>query len=247
MRKVFKTWVLLCMVFLLALPMEVHADGGYQVILQDDADLLTEGEEAELITLMKSVTEYGNAAFVSVSTNYASTDSFAENFYYSNFGNQSGVVFIIDMDNRNIWIETDGAIKKRIDKDYAEVITDNTYQYATNGDYFECARQSYLQIQTLLEGGRIAQPMKYICNVLLALSVAMIINFLVMRAQAANKAPKKNARLEAVYHYCDLIDPQAIYMRQERKYSPQSSGGGGRSGGGGGGGGGSSSGGGHSF
>lgn len=87
--------------------------------------------------------------------------------------------------------------------------------------------------------------MKYICNALMALSLAFIINFLVMRAQASGRAPKKADRLAAMYHYCDIKNPSVDYYRSSRRYSPQSSG---RSGGGGGGGGGGgSSGGGHSF
>ncbi|MBQ7774732.1 MAG: TPM domain-containing protein [Lachnospiraceae bacterium] len=247
MRKLGKyLCMMLCLAFLL-LPMNVQAEGNYIVLIEDDADLLTEEQEAQLKLLMQDITAYGNVAFKSVNVNYASTDSYAENFYYSNFGTRSGAVFIIDMDNRNIWIETDGAVQRRIDANYAEVITDNIYMYATDGDYYECAAQAYTQMYTLLEGGRIAQPMKYICNGLMAISLAMIINFLIMRVQAANRAPGKEARLDALYHYCDLEDTRATFVHSTRVYSPKSSGGGSGGGGGRGGGGGGSSGGGHSF
>lgn len=235
----------ICLLVFLLFPLEGKAAGNYKVILEDDADLLSPEEEAALKEDMQGISEYGNVAFKSVQVNSSNTDAFAERYYYSTFGTESGIVFIIDMDNRNIWIESDGAIEKRIDKDYAEVITDNIYRYATEGDYYECGRQAYVQILTLLDGGRIAQPMKYICNGLLAISLALIINFLIMRAQASSRGVSMNARMDAAYHYCDLEDSKIVFLHKTKVYSPRSSGSSG--GGGGGGGGGGSSGGGHSF
>ncbi len=155
----------------------VNSDTGYQIFVEDEAELLTEGQRRELAEEMKKITAYGNAAFVTTQSNASSTESFARSYYRSRFGTDSGTVFVIDMDNRNIWIHSDGEVYKVITSAYADTITDNVYRYAANGDYYGCASEAFHQIDALLQGQRIAQPMKYISNALLAVILAMLANF----------------------------------------------------------------------
>lgn len=210
----------------------------YEVIIEDQADLLTDAEEADLLEDMKPITEYGNVAFVSISENsYYSTETFAREFYRSYFGKSSGTVFVIDMDERYIWIHSDGAVYKRITTSYANTITDNVYSYASDQEYYNCASDAYEQIYTLLEGGRIAQPMKYICNLLLAVILALLINFFIVMWYSRSKKASTSELLTGIYHKVDILNPTVTHTHQTKRYSPQSSGsgGGGRSGGGGGG------------
>lgn len=113
-----------------------NPDSGYEVILDDEADLLTTSQEQDLVEDMKPITAYGSVAFVSVDQNSSSTASFARNYYYDLFGSGSGTIFVIDMDNRNIYIFSNGAVYQTIIDTKAEVITDNTYRYASNEDYY---------------------------------------------------------------------------------------------------------------
>ncbi len=89
-----------------------NPDTGYQVYVEDEAELLTEAERRELSQAMEEITAYGNAAFVTTRENSRSTERFARNYYTDRFGTDSGTVFVIDMDNRMIWIHSDGAIYK---------------------------------------------------------------------------------------------------------------------------------------
>ncbi len=225
-------------------------DTGYQAIIDDQADLLTPTQEEVLLSDMKPITVYGSVAFVSVDVNNSSTASFAQNYYYDLFGSGSGTIFFIDMDNRNIYIFSHGAIYETITDTKAEVITDNVYRYASDADYLGCAKEAFLQIHTLLEGGRIAQPMKYISNALLALILAFLINFgLVILASGVHRSSAKSILRSAKTSFTNTA-PDIIFQNETQRYDPvesSSSGGssgGSRSSGGGGGGGG---GGGHSF
>lgn len=250
-----RKWICIPVVLLFFLwinPMEGYAAEGYQLIIDDRAELLTQAEEAALELDMQGITEYGNVAFLTVDDNYASTaENYAKGFYRNHFGRESGAVFLIDMNNRKIWIVCEGSISRIIDNDYTEVITDNIYTYASREEYYTCAQKAFEQIYTLLEGGKIAQPMKYISNALLALGIALIINFLILRKSMGKVALSEEELLENVAHKYILKNKNLTVTNVTRVYSPPSSGssgggGGGSRGGGGSFGGGGSSGG-HSF
>lgn len=222
----------------------------YVVIMEDDADLLTGEEEAELAEKMESITGWGNAAFKTIGENSTSTERYIEEYYREIFGRDSGTVFLIDMDNRNIWIKNDGRISRIITNSYSDTITDNCYRYASKGDYFDCAMEVFEEIETLLSGSRIAQPMKYVSNAFLAVILALLINYFLMRRISGNRGPKEHEMLKGMKYRYSLTDARAEYLSQTKKYDPISTDSGSDSGGssgGGGGGGSSGSGGGHSF
>lgn len=227
---------------------------GYQVWVEDKAELLTEEQLLLLFQIMEPITEYGNAAFVSVRSNSHSTEDFARSYFKKRFGTDSGTVFVIDMDHRKIWIHSDGTIYKTITAANANTVTDNVYRYASNGDYYGCAEEAFEEIYKLLKGQRIARPMKYISNLLLALSLSLLANFGLIIGFTRPQKPGNNILLSHIYrkfHYSKL---KAVRTYQNKVYDPASSrggsGGGGSSGGGSGGGGSGGSsggGGGHSF
>ena len=91
------------------------------------------------------------------------------------------------MYNRRIEIFSDGAIYKTITRTRANEITDNIYQYATQGDYYMAAKKTFEQMEIILEGGRIATPMKYATNAAFAIGIVLIINFIIITAQRKKK------------------------------------------------------------
>ena len=188
------------LVMQLVMPFGVKADGtpdgvvytdagtGYCVVINDQEDLLTEDEESRLLEQMKDLTRYGNAVFVSCSqTEYSDTADYAKNWYFEYFGNESGTTLMIDMGQRMIAMYSAGANYKVIGREEGYVITDNIYTYASKGDYYGCAQSAFEQVGTLLLGGEIARPMKYINNALLALILSVLINYGIISAQAAKR------------------------------------------------------------
>ena len=225
-----------------------NPDTDYRIILEDDAGLMSREELTQLSTQMLDITAYGNAAFKSVSSNYLSASRFAEEYYHELFGQQSGTLFLIDMDNREIYIFSDGAVYRTITGSYADTITDNVYRYASEGSYYLCASRAFEQINTLLAGRKIAQPMKYISNALLALIIAALINYFIVRVTSRGTKPAASEILQASPSNFAFRNPKKHLTSQTKVYSPSGGGGGGHSGGGHGGGGGhSGGGGGHRF
>lgn len=145
------------------------------------AELLTNEEEQKLMERMKPLTEYGNIAFISSNNGvYHSTSVLADSVYHQMFGTQSGTIFLIDMYNREIYVFSDGSNYNIITKSKAYLITDNVYRYATNEEYYKCADEAFKQINTLLDGKKILEPMRYITNVLIAITVAFFSTFIFM-------------------------------------------------------------------
>lgn len=212
------------------------AETGYIAILWDDADLLTDEEEEWLINDMMPITAYGHVVFSSDYQDEMSTDYWAEEVLriVCNSG-ESGIIFEIDMTNREIFIYSDGEIHKTVTTSYAYSITDNVYRYATDGRYYDCASRAFLQVYSLLGGKSIAQPMKHINNVLLAAAFGLLINFIMLNIK--KKKNNKNAAKEAIIFNGSITALNIIPGQLHRVYNPpkSSSSGGGRSGGGGGG------------
>lgn len=225
------------------------ADSGYSLLLDDGADFFTPEQEELLTAQMEEITEFCNVAVVTTtySGGYSSTENYTVAYYENWFGSgTNGVIFVIDFDKREIYLVSEGSARKTISNSRAYTITDNTYTYATDGDYYSCTSKTLEQVNILMQGGRIAQPMRYICSALLALILALLINYFIVMFLSRSRKADVNKVLEGTYTSVNLSDASAVFRNQTRTYSPQSSGGG-HSGGGGGGGGGGHSGGGHSF
>lgn len=244
--------ILLCLALIFLFNVHIKAisidtDTNYKLIIEDDANLLNENEINKLQEKMQPLTKYGNIIFKTTNENkYFSTSNYASNYYHNNYGKESGTLFLIDMDNRIIYIFSDGLNYKTITKSKAEIITDNVYRYATRGNYYECAEKAYDQINTLLDGGKIAEPMRHISNALIAMVISFSISFLYV----VLKTRLKKSQVEEIISKSNVSFKVDNVVGKKsgthRKYSPvssSSSGGGGSFSGGGSSGGG----GGHSF
>ena len=229
---------------------------GYEVWIEDPERLISDAEKSKLVQDMIPLTEYGNVAFVSCNEYSQSTASFAKNWYYNKYQNDSGTAFVIDMGNRNIYIVSAGAVYKTVTKGYANTITDNVYLYATRGDYYSCAANAFEQEYSLLEGGRIARPMKHITNALVAIILAILINYILAMYQRRGKETPVQATFAATTFATLTSNVNSSRVIKEIRYLESDDddegggffgGGGGFSGGGFSGGGFSGGGGGHSF
>lgn len=108
----------------------VNPDSGYEALIEDDAELIAEADYEKLLDVMKQITVYGNVMLKTINSNTTSTESYVRRLYNQKYGSDSGTIFIIDMDNRNIWIHSNGKIYSTITSSYADTITDNVYRYA---------------------------------------------------------------------------------------------------------------------
>ena len=219
----------------------------YKIYMNDEQDLLSSSEEKELLDYMLPITDYGNVAFMT--TEIASNDyeGATGDIYHNLFGNESGVIFLIDMNHRQLVIFSDGAVYKVITKSYANTITDNVYRLAGKGDYFGCACEAFYEIGSLLIGNKIAQPMRHITNALLAITLSALILYFITRQVSKQRSAETSEILSAIGATVNFSHGKSTYTRRNKVYNPHtSSDSDSRGGGFGGGGGGGSSGGGGS-
>ncbi len=218
------------------------------IVIDDQADLLTDDQEAKLRDEMSKLTEFGKVVFLTTDNNSGSATGYAQNFYSVKFSNNTdGVIFIIDMSNREIYFLSCGSLRNKLTNAKGRSITDNIYKYASRKEYYECASKAFSQAYTILTNGRIAEPMRFLSAFFVALTTSTFIGFAIaylgFRLKRASLAEEmKNNKLSfAIRNF------SAVKTGTHMVYSPVSESSGGSSGGGGGGGGGGFSGGGHSF
>ena len=251
--QVVRFLVPLALAFVCLLPRPALATGRF--VVSDSAELLSATELATLQDDYARLTDYLDVAFVTCATNPASTESFAQTFVEQTFGQDAAVAFVIDMDNRMLYVYANHAGLQTISEADARAITDNIYTLASNGDYYACTQAAFEQILAKCEGGRIARPVKHITNALIALVLGTLANFfLAMRSRAGTTRRKRKkaalARTEALPKFLIFTKVTRTVTHHIHSGSGGSGfgGGGGRSGGGGGfGGGGRGGGGGHRF
>lgn len=201
-----------------------NEETGYQIMICDDALLLTEEEEIALKEVMKAFTSYGHAVFVTVDSNPISTEYYAELWYQEFFSYENGMIFLIDMDNRVLTIYCEGDVADVITDAYATTITDNVYRYASNEEYYLCAGTAFSQACTLLNAGNIMQPMKYISNALLAMLLSLLILFGYVSYYSRIKQPSDDKLLERIHKQFSHSKPIVTLTNETKTYSPQSSG-----------------------
>ena len=198
----------------------------YNVIIEDDADLLSIEEEKELQNDMKDLTEYGNILFKSIDKNtFISTAGYAEDYYIKTCGRTNGTLFLIDMDKRNIYIYSYGDSYKVITTAKAETITDNIYKLASNKEYYACAQKAYSQINSVFKGEKIAEPMKYISNALIAMMIALFMNFSIFTIATKTRRTGEKKLIQETERFFEHTMPEVEKSGSHREYSPQSDGG----------------------
>lgn len=228
----------------------------YQIIMRDDADILSSSEESSLREKMAEITPYGNVAFVSVpkgGNQYGDTEKYVDMLYGELFGYKAtGILFCIDMDARKIYLYSAGDLYDAVTVNDCNTITDNIYTYAKGGDYYYCAYKGFSQVSQYLSFGKLNRPMMTVLIIFMALFISAFIMFLVVKlVMRLPKASEAEVTSVAVTRF-SASEATSVRTGTTRTYSPVSSGsssggGGGHSGGGfsGGGGGGHSGGGGH--
>lgn len=114
----------------------------------DDAELFTEAEEMALEEKGLLLAAEMNADVVIVTeddTGGMSARDFSEQYYIDgDFGvgnNYNGIIFLIDMDNRELFINSVGDMMRYFTDERREKMLDGVYGFAADGDFYGAAEE----------------------------------------------------------------------------------------------------------
>lgn len=215
-----------------------NPDTGYSVAIIDEEDLLSADEEALLAEDMEPITAYGNVAFWSTGEWASNEIEQARLKRKELFDYSSATLFAVNMANRRLTIQSYGKLYDGVNDSRARSITDNVSSYATRGDYYGAAKECYSQINSVMEGVSIPEPMKFasyaVISIILGFTIALTLAF----SPKHNPLRTKPEEIRGMHGKGVPDKPGEKVIISEVEYSVSSGGGGGGCGGGGCGGGG---------
>ena len=199
-------------------------------------------EEQALAEDMKPITEYGHVIFWSTSESTHGDEIEQARLKRRSITElDSSGIFVINMSARKITFQSYGTIYDVVTSSYARTITNNVAKNATRGNYYQCASEAYGQVLDLLEGNRIAQPMKIVSYAMISVMLGLLFAAVYVFGKKQNTVYKKLVLPLSTAVTAGLLIktlPSSEHTGEHRRYSPpssSSSGGGGGCGGGGGG------------
>lgn len=205
-------------------PDYIDPETGYGLAILDEAGLFTYDETVDLIAEMMDFLQYGNAVVATTNENpFTSVQDLAIDYYDKVFGIKMGVIFLIDMDDREIFWYSEGHMYDQLSVKSAMAITDNVYSYAVDGEYAACCEEAFRQAVTVIKGGHIANSMKYIGNAFAAILLALFLNYAYARKTSYIR-PAMDAKPEALYiKGQDMQIVKATFTKDVTHMRPRSS------------------------
>lgn len=197
----------------------VNPDTGYRAVIQDDIDLLTNEEEQALMREMIPLTEKTNAAFWTTDKAYSESKARnnAERKHIELFGNYvNGTVFMIDMNARYMFLDTEGWIQGVVRKELAEIITNNERGTVQAERYYSAARDVFTQVQRLVDGKRIREPMRYLSSAVIAmmggLLASLILVLILRRYRVPSALNAARARIQMLVDKVNIADIEKTFI-----------------------------------
>lgn len=219
--------------------------------IYDFADLFTDNEEERLYGEVKSFIEKYNMDMVIVTiddNNKSTSQDWADDFYdYNEFGigdNHDGILFLIDMDKRKMWISTTGHAILVYSDIRIDNILDDTYEQISKKEYYMCSMVFISDAGKYAKKGVASSNKNYridsngeyvkyepfpIFPLIFISAIVTLIFMLIARARHKTVAKATKASQYLVKNSLNLSarDDRFINTHTSRTYSPQSSGGGG--------------------
>ena len=220
-----------------------NEETGYYAVICDQAELLSEEEEEKLEEYLNRMTEYCSAVFLTSNESHSSPMQEFSKTMLEKIGRSVGmtdgyqaVIFVVDMNKRELLIYAGESAAKVITTAISNSITDNTYTYASRGDYFGVARETFQQLYQVLDGQASAQPMTYITSALLAIFAGLGISLIMVRSKTKRKMASESAILDALEasSFEPAVSSNLVSEKKIRHVESSGGGGGGFGGGGGG-------------
>ncbi len=170
--------------------------------IYDYAKLIPEEKEQKIYEKIKKFISSYNMDMVIVTIDEnpkSSSMDYADDFYdYNKFGigaNKSGVLFLIDMSNRKMWISTTGDAIEIYNDKRIDAILDYTYDKISKKDYSGCAEQFIKYATYFAKKGRNGgDNILSISKILISSSIGGVVTMIIFLiiGLVSHKKPQKN-------------------------------------------------------
>lgn len=170
--------------------------------IYDYAKLIPEEKEQKIYEKIKKFISSYNMDMVIVTIDEnpkSSSMDYADDFYdYNKFGigaNKSGVLFLIDMSNRKMWISTTGDAIEIYNDKRIDAILDYTYDKISKKDYSGCAEQFIKYATYFAKRGRNGgDNILSISKILISSSIGGVVTMIIFLiiGLVSHKKPQKN-------------------------------------------------------
>lgn len=170
--------------------------------IYDYAKLIPEEKEQKIYEKIKKFISSYNMDMVIVTIDEnpkSSSMDYADDFYdYNKFGigaNKSGVLFLIDMSNRKMWISTTGDAIEIYNDKRIDAILDYTYDKISKKDYSGCAEQFIKYATYFAKKGRNGgDNILSISKILISSSIGGVVTMIIFLIIGlfSHKKPQKN-------------------------------------------------------
>ncbi len=216
--------------------------------IYDEANLLSENDEASLLTKLEKYSEKYSADIAIVTTNDAGgltaqayADAYAEKIGQSMSRDEyPGILFLIDMDNREIYMATQGQAMNYYDDYRINKVLDNCYNYITDGDYKGTCDAFLKGVRDYMGRSTSKSARMDAFGVLIRLIIAIVIGAVVTVAMVFRRGGRvtTNSRtyFDASGSHMDAQEDRFMNRTVTRRHIEKPKGGGGGHGGSGGGG-----------
>ena len=159
MKKIINRVLLFWGIIIICISLSYRANADLKRVI-DKADLFNETEVTLLENNIKDISDKYNIDIVIVTTddvNGKSSRDYADDFFdYEGYGlgnDYSGVLLLINMDDREVYISTSGKGERYFTDDRIESILDNLYRYLSDGQYFDGAEEFLSNTKKYLNKG----------------------------------------------------------------------------------------------
>lgn len=189
----------------------------------DFADLLTDSEEKQLREFSKEYEKY-DISIIFMTTDDAegkTTQNYSNDFYDNNEFRPDGIMFSIDMDNREIYIDTVGKCIAMISDTKVSDALDASYTYAGDGEYAACLTKMSKMICKVVDAKE--NPFQTAVKPSgLTIIVALLVTGIVVAVLFLkhNKANKKIAASHYDGNTFTVLDRNTVYMGCRKEVIP---------------------------
>lgn len=261
MRKFLKSYMLVLTVCILAgvglITGSAKTVSAAVPYVYDEAGLLSEEERVELleqVNTLREETGWDIFAVTTANTGGKSAMEYADDFYDAQTEEDSdGVLALIDMDNREIYLSTCGEAIRYLEDARIEAILDDAFYYVADGDYAGCLMAMVRGVSYYYEKGihtdqynedvetgviseyRVLTWMEAVPVILLSAGVGIAIYCIVVNRYSLKGSTRNDNYPYTRYGKIDMTDVEDRFVHQTLTHHiiQTNQGSGGRSGGGG--------------